>query len=85
MPQIGVRNVFELQKLDDLCDERTRIVAVSWIAYASGCRRDLSALCRLAHGRGALLLVDAIQGIGAFPIDVRRTPIDFLAAAGHKW
>jgi cysteine desulfurase/selenocysteine lyase len=39
----------------------------------------------LAHRKGALLLVDAIQGLGVFPIDVGRTPIDFLAADGHKW
>jgi selenocysteine lyase/cysteine desulfurase len=32
-----------------------------------------------------LLFVDAIQGIGAFPLDVGRTSIDFLAADGHKW
>jgi selenocysteine lyase/cysteine desulfurase len=30
-------------------------------------------------------LVDAIQGLGAFPLDVRDTPVDFLAADGHKW
>jgi selenocysteine lyase/cysteine desulfurase len=31
------------------------------------------------------LFVDAIQGLGVFPLDVRRTPVDFLAADGHKW
>ena len=35
--------------------------------------------------RGALLFLDAIQALGVFPLDVRRTPIDFLAADGHKW
>ena len=29
--------------------------------------------------------VDAIQGLGVLPLDVQRTPIDFLAADGHKW
>ncbi len=77
--------VVNLQQLADLCDERTRIVSVSWIAYASGCRRDLAAISRLVHDRGALLMVDAIQGIGAFPLDVNREEIDFLAADGHKW
>jgi len=32
-----------------------------------------------------LLLVDAIQALGVTPLDVRQTPIDFLAADGHKW
>jgi selenocysteine lyase/cysteine desulfurase len=79
------QGMVDLQQLADLCDGRTRIVSVSWIAYASGCRRDLSAISRLTHDRGALLLVDAIQGIGAFPLDVNRIDIDFLAADGHKW
>lgn len=67
------------------CDTKTRLMAVSWIGYASGLRLDLSRLAELAHRRGVLLLVDAIQGLGVFPLDVSRVPIDFLAADGHKW
>jgi len=67
------------------CDARTRIVSVSWVAYASGFRQDLDQLVDKVHGRGALLFLDAIQGLGVFPIDVSQTPIDFLAADGHKW
>ena len=37
----------------------------------------------LVHARGALLFLDAIQGLGVFPLDVRRTPVDFLAADGR--
>ncbi len=75
----------DLDRLADACDERTRIVSLSWIGYASGWRNDLSAVAEIAHRRGALFFLDAIQGLGAFPLDVRRTPIDFLAADGHKW
>jgi cysteine desulfurase / selenocysteine lyase len=73
---------------DDLaahCDDRTRMVTVSWVAFSNGCRRDLKAICNIAADRGLLFFVDAIQGLGAFPLDVRETPIDFLAADGHKW
>jgi selenocysteine lyase/cysteine desulfurase len=75
----------DLDRLAAACDARTRIVAVSWVGYASGWRNDVDALVELAHGRGALLFLDAIQGLGVFPLDVRRTPVDFLAADGHKW
>ncbi len=75
----------DLNRLDAACDARTRIVSVSWVGYASGWRSNLDALAELAHARGALLFVDAIQGLGAFPLDVSRTPLDFLAADGHKW
>jgi selenocysteine lyase/cysteine desulfurase len=68
-----------------LCDGRTRIVSVSWVGYATGWRNDLDAMADIAHHRGAKLFVDAIQGLGVFPLDVSRTPVDFLAADGHKW
>jgi selenocysteine lyase/cysteine desulfurase len=39
----------------------------------------------LCHRRGALLFLDAIQGLGVFPLDVHAAGVDFLAADGHKW
>jgi cysteine desulfurase / selenocysteine lyase len=75
----------DLAKVAAACDGHTRIVAVSWVGYLSGWRSDLAALAELAHARGALLLIDAIQGLGAFPLDVHALGIDFLAADGHKW
>jgi cysteine desulfurase / selenocysteine lyase len=74
-----------LESLANACDSRTRIVSVSWVAYASGWRQNLDELVEMVHSRGALLFLDAIQGLGVFPVDVQRTPIDFLAADGHKW
>ncbi len=75
----------DLDRLAAACDGRTRIVALSWVGYASAWRFDLAEVAELAHRRGALLFVDAIQGLGAFPLDVRRTGIDFLAAGAQKW
>jgi selenocysteine lyase/cysteine desulfurase len=72
-------------RMADACDARTRIVALSWVGYATGFRVDLDEAVQFSHERGAKLFVDAIQGLGVFPIDVARTPIDFLAADGHKW
>lgn len=67
------------------CDRRTRIVSVSWVGYATGWRNDLDVIAEIAHRCGAKLFVDAIQALGVFPLDVQRTPVDFLAADGHKW
>src|SRR5262249_30552773 len=53
--------------------------------YASGFRNDLDAVGALCRERGAYFFVDAIQGLGVLPLDVGATPIDFLAADGHKW
>jgi selenocysteine lyase/cysteine desulfurase len=74
--------------MDDLVaalDARTRLVSLSFVEFASGFRNDLDALGTLCRERGIYFLVDAIQGLGVLPLDVRRTPIDFLAADGHKW
>jgi cysteine desulfurase / selenocysteine lyase len=74
--------------LDDLrapIDSKTRIVSLSWVEFASGFQNDLHAIGSLCRERGILFFVDAIQGLGVFPLDVRATPIDFLAADGHKW
>jgi selenocysteine lyase/cysteine desulfurase len=77
--------VVDLNRLADACDERTRIVAVSWVGFASGYRLDVRQAAELAHERGAYFFLDAIQGLGVFPLDVPTSGVDFLAADGHKW
>ncbi|MFZ1730987.1 MAG: aminotransferase class V-fold PLP-dependent enzyme [Bacteroidota bacterium] len=64
---------------------RTRLVAVSWVQFLSGFRIDLAALRQICDRFGALLSVDAIQGIGALRLDLRTTPVDFLSAGAQKW
>jgi selenocysteine lyase/cysteine desulfurase len=66
-------------------DARTRVLSLSWVEYASGFRNDLDALGSLCRERGIFFFVDAIQGLGVLPLDVRQTPIDALSADGHKW
>lgn len=73
---------------DDLfarVDGSTRIIALSWVGYASGFRADLKAIVERAKDRGVLVFLDAIQGLGVFDLDLSSIPIDFLAADGHKW
>lgn len=72
-------------RLAEACDSRTRIVTVSWVGYASGYRLDPKLFAKIAHDAGAYFFLDAIQGLGVFPLDVRDADIDFLAADGHKW
>jgi selenocysteine lyase/cysteine desulfurase len=71
--------------LIDACDETTRLISVSWIGYASGYRLDLEELIDRAHQRRILVFIDAIQGLGVYPIHVSALKADFLAADGHKW
>jgi selenocysteine lyase/cysteine desulfurase len=75
----------DLMRLRESIDSTTRIVSVSWVGYASGYRIDLASACEIAHRGGAQLFVDAIQGLGVFPLDTASIPIDYAAADGHKW
>lgn len=79
------RGVVDLQRIADRCDSRTRLLAISWVGYASGWRVDLDELSRLADQRGIAVFLDAIQGLGVFPLDLSQLAIDFVAADGHKW
>jgi selenocysteine lyase/cysteine desulfurase len=63
----------------------TRLVAVSHVNFATGFRCDLDAVCALAAEVGALVSVDAVQSLGALPVSMADTPVDFLAAGAHKW
>ena len=74
-----------LEAFEQAIDERTQLVATSHVYFQSGVVQDLGALARLAHARGAHLLVDAYQGAGQVPIDVRALDVDFLIAGGLKW
>ena len=68
-----------------LCDERTRLLAVSSVQYARGLRLDLERLGSLCRRRGILFCVDAIQHVGVVPLDLTRCQADFVVADGHKW
>ncbi|WP_462322117.1 aminotransferase class V-fold PLP-dependent enzyme [Halochromatium sp.] len=68
-----------------LCDARTRLLAVSWVQYGRGQRLDIARLAKDCRARGILLCLDAIQGLGALPFDLTKSPVDFLVADGHKW
>lgn len=64
---------------------RTRLVSISSVQYGTGLRIDLSRLGHFCRQRDILFCVDAIQSIGASPMDVQALPIDFTMADGHKW
>jgi cysteine desulfurase/selenocysteine lyase len=62
-----------------------RLLAISFVQYLSGFRADLNAIGEICSRHGVFFFVDAIQGLGAFPLDVRKARIHALAADGHKW
>jgi selenocysteine lyase/cysteine desulfurase len=90
----GVR-LEQLPCVDDLPDEaallralerpEVRVVAVSWVQFSTGYCVDLERLGALCRAHGKYLVVDAIQGVGARPLDVRACHVDILACGAQKW
>jgi selenocysteine lyase/cysteine desulfurase len=64
---------------------KTRLVAVSWVAFHTGWIAPLERIGRLCRDHGCLLVVDAIQGLGVLPMDMRAVRADAVVADGHKW
>jgi selenocysteine lyase/cysteine desulfurase len=62
-----------------------RVLALSWVGFATGFVADLDRIGAACRARGVTLIVDGMQGVGALPLDVRRLRIDLLACGGQKW
>ena len=73
------------ESVESAISRSTRLVAVSSVQFASGHRTDVDAIGRLCRDRDALLVVDAIQQAGAFPMDVKASGIHAMAACSYKW
>jgi selenocysteine lyase/cysteine desulfurase len=71
--------------LESVVTERTKLVSVSWVQYSSGYRNDLKELANWCHDKEILFVVDAMQGLGAFDLNVEKTGIDFLSTGTAKW
>jgi len=82
-----------LEDLEEALDRRPAsarreapgVLAVSFVQFRSGFRFDLGELGELCADRELELVVDATQGLGAFPVDVGAARVGFLASSGYKW
>ena len=73
-----------VEKLYELLDERTRMVAVTQASNTLGTRPDLRPIIEKAHAAGAHVLVDGCQGVVHGGVDVEALDCDFYAFSGHK-
>ncbi len=77
--------MIDLDDLDRLVDEDTLLVAVPLVCYRNGALADIPAIRDIARKNGALILVDAYQGVGAVPIDVNEWKVDFVVGGSLKY
>jgi selenocysteine lyase/cysteine desulfurase len=76
---------FHPRDFEAAMSRRTKVIALSSVQWSSGFKADLKGIGRLCRSKKVFLVVDAIQQVGASKLDVRETPVDFLACGGHKW
>lgn len=75
----------EAAMLDALDAPGVRVLALSWVGFATGVVADLERLGDACRQRGVHFVVDGIQGLGALTFDVRRAHIDIMACGAQKW
>ncbi len=81
----ATNNRIDIKVIAGLMDSRTRVVSVTSVQSNNGFMIDLGRLGALCKRNDTLLFVDAIQSLGAVPMDVGEMGIDFMAADAHKW
>jgi cysteine desulfurase/selenocysteine lyase len=74
----------DLSAIDELINERTKVVALTWVSNMLGTINPVAEITRRAHEVGALVVVDASQAVPQLPVDVAGLGADFVAFTGHK-
>ena len=74
----------DLSKIDELINERTKVVSLTWVSNMLGTVNPVADIARRAHEVGAIVVVDAAQAVPQMPVDVVECGADFLAFTGHK-
>lgn len=77
--------IIPLEYYEKAIDEYTLIVSLTQVCYRHGARQDVEAIIKLAHDRGAMVLLDSFQALGTFPIDVEALNVDFLTGGTLKY
>jgi selenocysteine lyase/cysteine desulfurase len=80
-----VEGVIHLEDLEAAVDESTRMVVIDRTAAFSGFTFDVKEVCRIAHAKGALVLDDAMQSLGAIDVDVKDDDVDMVVSGAYKW
>jgi selenocysteine lyase/cysteine desulfurase len=75
----------EPQDVERAIDAKTRVVALSLVEFGNGFRNHVEEVGEACRRKGVYFFLDAIQGVGAIPFDVKSFNIDFVAVGAHKW
>lgn len=76
---------FSFEEMAKLVTKHTKVLAISFVQYFNGYRNDIKALGEFCKERDIYFIVDAIQGLGVCPLNVKECYIDLLACGAQKW
>jgi cysteine desulfurase len=82
---VDVHGAIDLDRMRATIDDRTLLVTVMLAQNETGVLHPVSAIAEMAHARGALVHVDAVQAAGKVPLDQRALGADFVTVSGHKF
>ncbi len=74
----------DLSNIDELINERTKVVSLTWVSNMLGTVNPVAEIARRAHEVGAIVVVDGAQAVPQMPVDVQAVDADFLVFTGHK-
>jgi len=76
--------LLDLSNIDELINERTKVVSLTWVSNMLGTVNPVAEIARRAHEVGAIVVVDGAQAVPQMPVDVQAVDADFLVFTGHK-
>src|SRR3984893_17392992 len=74
-----------LENFEKLIDEETQLVAVTHVCFRNGAKLDIPGIVRLAHAKGAKVLLDCYQAVGSMTVDVKKLDVDFAVGGMLKY
>ncbi|WP_291117605.1 aminotransferase class V-fold PLP-dependent enzyme [Empedobacter sp. UBA7248] len=81
---LTAEGILDIDKLDDLLTDKTKLVCVNQVSNALGVVNPIKTIIEKAHAKGAWVLIDAAQSAPHTVIDVQAMDCDFLVFSGHK-
>ena len=81
---LTAEQTLDLEQYKSLLSEKTKLVALVHVSNTLGCINPVAEITRLAHEKGAKVLIDACQSVPHLPVDVQAINCDWLVASGHK-
>ena len=76
--------LLDLSHLESLVDKDTRVISVAGVSNVLGSKTPLDQVLRIARSASAYTIMDAVHTVAHIPVDVQKTPFDFVVFSAYK-